>query len=380
MGCRVAEPWAQSYENLPSVGRAVLRGLAVLDLRSILGADLPAASGGGQVTDREMDTLIDDGWLIFTESGEWQVPSKPGVWLAHLARHVDALRALNHVTRFAEHLLRVLDAGTEPLVRVDRNRGRAIVATVRAAGRHRRITLATTLAATTWRRMAPSIDRTWWHALAEASEGVAIEAREPSVLVVLLHESGAAFARAGDSFVADRQWRRAFALTEQLGGHERSAALLKLIGDLRRANGSFGRALTIFHELVKLREDLGDQLGLADALAELATTMMCARRGSDAKYYLRRAAETLPLGEDLPPQARIERANALVKIGQGWDRQGSYAAAMSCYSRALAELVDLDDEIAAKARALLAAAARARAGKPKVATRGRGSATRRGAE
>ncbi|MGB3442663.1 MAG: hypothetical protein WBA97_28300 [Actinophytocola sp.] len=357
----MAEPWAQSYKNLPSTNRAILRGLAVLELRSISGTDLPAVCGGDhRVVGADLNDLVKDGWLVATGTDEWQVPAGPGRWLSHLGQRIDPSHALDHINRFAEHVLELLAVQDEQPVPVDRHHGDAIVATVRAAGRHRQVALAATLADTTWQKLAPTVVQRWWHALADAGETVAIEAREPSWLVDLLHGSGVAFARAGDTFIADRQWRRAFVLTDQIGDRERSAVFLEMIGVLRRTSGSFGRALTVFHELVRLREDLEDQLGLAGALTELATTMMQADRMVEARHYLDRANEALPVGDDLPPQARKRHAKTLMKIGRGWDQQAAPAVAMSCYSRALAELIDLDDETAARARASLAAAAAAR--------------------
>jgi hypothetical protein len=48
-------------------------------------------------------------------------------------------------------------------------------------------------------------------------------------------------------------------------------------------------------------------------------------------------------------------------LGRCWDRLGEPASAMSCYSQALAELIDVDDDAAEETRKLLAAAAKARA-------------------
>jgi hypothetical protein len=250
-GCRVAEPWAQSYESLRTSSRAVLRGLAVLELRTLPEADLPAA--GGISDNRELrpvlTELADSGWISGDADG-WRVATAPGRWLAHLAHRVDPAQAIDHVTRFAAHLREVVAADHNPLRAGGVNRGAAIVAAVRAAGEHGLADLGIALAAAAWQAALPGGDRDWWRQLAEAGEEVAIEARESVALVGLLETSGAAFARAGDAHIADRQWRRAFALTERLGDRERSAALLGEIGLLRRTYGSFGRALTAFHELV----------------------------------------------------------------------------------------------------------------------------------
>ncbi|HEX6354727.1 hypothetical protein [Actinophytocola sp.] len=244
-------------------------------------------------------------------------------------------------------------------------RGADIVATVRSAGQDGLVNVAVRLAGVAWRSGPPGSDRSWWRSLAEAGEDAAIAGGDVDGLVELLRLSGAAYAKAGDSHVADRQWRRAFAIAEQLGDQERAAELLRAVGDLRRATGSFGRALTVFHELVSLREEQGDQLGLAEALAEITTTMIQADRHADAGHFLQRACEVLP------PARGPRHARALMTLGRCWDRLGEPASAMPCYSQALAELIDVDDGAAEQARELLAAAANARA-----AIRGDGSTGR----
>lgn len=238
--------------------------------------------------------------------------------------------------------------------RIGAAHGMAIVAAVRAAGQHGLVVPAIDLAAGTWRVLAPSEDRGWWPRLADAGEDVAIAGRTPHGLVELLTCSGTAYARAGDTTAADDQWRRAFALTQELGDHDRAALLLHRVGDLRRTTGSLGRALTAFFELVRVRTDQGDRLGLAEALTEVGATMLRTDRRLDAEYFLRRACEALPDG----PHAPARHAAALVNLGRAWDDQGTRAAAMRCYSAALAALVDVDDRAADEVRALLSAASR----------------------
>lgn len=248
------------------------------------------------------------------------------------------------------------------LVRIPAARGAEIVAAVRAAGRHRLVTPGIDLARTTWAVVAPSADRQWWRALADAGEDIAITGRDPEGLIELLHRSGTAFARAGDRTAADDQWRRAFALTQRLGDHDRSARLLHLVGDLRRAGGSLGRALTAFFELVRVRAEQDDRVGLAAALTEVGVTMARTGRLTDADYFLGRARKALPRATGLPPSALVRHAATLVALGRAWDGRGAHAAAMPCYSQALAELVDVDDYAAEEVRVLLAAAAARRRG------------------
>lgn len=238
--------------------------------------------------------------------------------------------------------------------RIDAAHGAEIVAAVRETGRHGRAAQAIDLALRTWRVLAPSQDRGWWGCLAEAGEDIAITGRTPEGLIELLVCSGGAYARAGDTTAADDQWRRAFALTQRLGDHDRAAALLHRVGDLRRTTGSLGRALTAFFELVRVRTEQGDRLGLAEALTEVGATMLRAGRIGDAEHFLRRAWKALPAN----PPAPVRHAATLVNLGRAWEERGAHATAMRCYSPALAALVDADDRAADEVRALLAAASR----------------------
>ena len=102
-------------------------------------------------------------------------------------------------------------------------------------------------------------------------------------------------------------------------------------------------------------------LGLAEALTGMAATMVEAGR-QDARHFLQRASEALPLADDLPEPALARHAKTLVSLGRSWERQGASAPAMDCYSQALAELIDIDNAAADETRALLADAARARRG------------------
>jgi len=266
------------------------------------------------------------------------------------------------VASFVDTQLETLTGHGDDLAPISADRGAEIVAAVRAAGRRRLVGPAIRLACATWAVVAPSADRRWWGELAEAGEDVAITGRDPEGLIELLHRSGTAFARAGDRTAADDQWRRAFALTQRLGDHDRSAHLLHLVGDLRRAGGSLGRALTAFFELVRVHAEQNDRLGLAAALTEVGVTMARTGRVTDADYFLRRAGEALPSGADVPPSALLRHAATLVGLGRAWDGRGAHAAAMPCYSQALAELVDVDDYAAEDVRVLLAAAAERRRG------------------
>jgi tetratricopeptide (TPR) repeat protein len=309
-----------------------------------------------------MAGLVAGGWVRPDGPGAWTVSEVAGRRLDRLAHGEPATEIL---ARFANHLTRAREC-----------RGVDVVATVRAAARHGLAGVAIRLAAVTWRAVPPGADRTWWRSLAEAGEDAAIEGGVPDGLVELLHLSGTTYARAGDIHAADRQWRRAFALTERVGDRERSAELLRAVGDLRRSTGSFGRALTAFHELVGLREEQGDRLGLAEALTEVAVTMLQAGRRADAGHFLQRAGEVSPPAGTLEEPALSRHATTLVTLGRCWDQLDEPVSAMPCYSKALAELIDVDDGAAEEVRELLAAASARRRDEP-VATRGRGSAGHR---
>ncbi len=350
----MTEPWAQSYQRLSDNARTILSALAILDLPAASISDLSAISGlGAAHVSAALRELSSTDWGSPTEDGAWEVTPSANRLLAQLTNG-DLQAARSVVNRFASYLRETLDS--RPCV-LGAREGTAIVATVRTAARYDLPSVALRLAMSAWRAVTPTGDRRWWHSLADEAEAIAIAEHSPDRLIELLDVSGSAIAEAGDTDVADNRWRRAWALTERLGERSRSADFLARLGALRRTAGSLGGALTIFQELVRLRAEQGDQLGLAEASTEMATTLMKANRLADADEMLDQAADVLPPTDVLAGPTLVRRAKILITIGRSWEQRGARPKAVSYYRRALDETPDLDDELAEKARGLLGATA-----------------------
>jgi tetratricopeptide (TPR) repeat protein len=224
----------------------------------------------------------------------------------------------------------------------------AVVAAVRACDQDEAAGI--TLASAVWPVAGDVPDPDWWAELAEAGEALAIAAREPATLVDLLHAAATTFARHGDRLRAEERWVRALAITRRDALRERGAAVLSALGGLYRDWGRLSKALDAYLGLVDLRRDADDEVGAADALAEVGVTMYAAGRPRSAMDYFDRAEETMrKAGVAADAHARV-----LVWCGRTRWEQGEHGAARRRWSQALAMLVDVDEAAANQVRALLA--------------------------
>lgn len=227
-----------------------------------------------------------------------------------------------------------------------------VLAAVRACDRDGARGMGTRLAAAVWPAAHLVRDPRWWTELAEAGEALAIADRDPAALVDLLHGGAATFAGHGDLLRAEERWVRALAITRRDGDRDRGEAVLCALGALYRGWGRLSKALDAYLGLVDLRRDAGDPAGTADALAEVGVTMHAAGRLRSATEYFDRADEVL--SEAASPAALTAHARVLVWCGRTRWEQDQHDAARRRWSRALAMLVDLDDDAANRVRALLA--------------------------
>jgi tetratricopeptide (TPR) repeat protein len=253
----------------------------------------------------------------------------------------------------AEHtrVLELIEAVShEPATWLAEHRGE-VLAAVLACDRDGVRGLGTRLAAAVWPAARLVEDPAWWQDLAEAGEALAIAGRDPAMLVDLLHSGATTFAQHGDRLRAEERWVRALAITRRDGHHERSDTVLAALGALYRDWGRLSKALDAYLGLVDLRRDAGDPAGTANALAEVGTTMHAAGRLRSATDYFDRADEALT-----PVSAPAAHARILVWCGRTRWEQGQHDAARRRWSRALAMLVDVDEDAADQVRALLATA------------------------
>lgn len=226
-----------------------------------------------------------------------------------------------------------------------------VLAAVLACDRDGSRALGTRLATAVWPVARLVADPRWWEDLAAAGEALAIADRDPATLVDLLHGGATTFAEHGDRLRAEERWVRALAIVRRDGDHDRGQAVLSALGALYRDWGRLSKALDAYLGLVDLRQQLGDPAGTADALAEVGATMHAAGRLRSATEYFDRADELMSQVTAPTAHARI-----LVWCGRTRWEQDQHDAARRRWSRALAMLVDVDDEAATYVRALLATA------------------------
>ena len=348
----MVEPWERSFELLGTDSRDVLRALLHLRLPTVSAAGIQALRGPSPGDpDAVLNELAGSGWLVET-GPEWTVAQDASSWLGGRVEPRAAEVALDRLSAYLVNELAVRRGEIHAI------QGAEIVAVVRALA-STRPAQSVVFARAVWRTLStpssPAVQE-WWQELADAGEDAAIATRTPGELIDLLQESGDALANAGESFRADRQWRRAYALTEKLGDRERSAELLLRVGRLRRGKGAFGRALTVFHELVSLRQDTDNEPGLAEALTELGITLFDAGRDTEARHFLERAGSVMSPGDDAVVPTSARRTEVLIAIGRAWEHAHAPAKAMVHYGRALAALIDVDDVAADEVRTMLAAA------------------------
>lgn len=255
----------------------------------------------------------------------------------------------------SEHarVLELIDAVTaDPAWLVDHRA--AVLAAMRACDLDGSRAMGTRLAAAVWPAARLVREPPWWVDLAEAGEALAIADRDPVALADLLHGAAATFAAHGDRLRAEERWVRALAITRRDGLRDRGEVVLSALGELYRDWGRLSKALDAYLGLVDLRQEAGDPARTADALAEVGATMHAAGRLRSATDYFDRADDVMGhLAEPVSPAALTAHARILEWCGRTRWEQDQHAAARRRWSRALAMVVDVDDAVADRVRALL---------------------------
>jgi tetratricopeptide (TPR) repeat protein len=326
--------WEQSYDACGAAAAAVLRALAVLDLATVTSPAVAAAAG---LTPAESSAALadleQDGWLTPGHA----LNARARTWLT---RELTARVEPEPIIRaFAEaHTASAADGW------VAAHHGE-ILAALRACDRPGCRRVGVGLALAVW----PAAEPPWWAELAGLGEALAIAERDPQLLADLLHRSATRFAGRGERVRAEEQWVRALAIVRRAAKADRAEAILAGMSTLYRDWGRLGKALDADLGLVDLRREAGDPVGIAEALATVADTMRLAGRIRSAADYLAQADAVITGAGDPLPHARIVAAwgRALWELGEP-------GPARRQWSRALAMLIDVDDEAADAVRALLA--------------------------
>jgi tetratricopeptide (TPR) repeat protein len=357
----VSEPSADAYDLLRSDAKSIVLGLAVLELDAISAAGV-AVLAERATPGAALVTLVRDGWIAATGQDSWSLVPAARDAVAGIARMADPALASSVAGRFAGHHLEALrpaeagsaDDGVRAIAHVAAHRSE-IVAAVGGAARRGHTELAIDLALLSWRVAGHVPDPAWWRMLAERGEAAAVAARRPVDLTELLHRSAEVFAAAEDHKTAEAQWSRARALARELGDGQRVADVQFRLGRLYRDWGRLHRALDTYLELIHSPEDAADLVGVARAMTEVGMTMLEAGRPADALAYLTDADKALDAAEGSGRGPVRWHADVVESLGRLLDEQGSTRAAQRMYSRALAMLIDVDDEAADRVRQRLAA-------------------------
>ena len=361
----VSVSWEHAYGACQPAAAELLRVVATLDLAVVSSPAVGVAAGLTPTeTTEALAELGQEGWVKPAQGGAGDaVAARARTWLvANAAALVDPPRAAAIVRGFVEYHAAAVDLGRHDPAEVDAWLARhhpEVLAAIRACDRDglRRLGMRLALA------VLPSAKAPWWAELAEAGEALAIADRDPELLADLLHHSAATFAGHGDRLRAEEQWVRALAIIRrpdhlEPGNRDLGIAVLSGLGALYREWGRLGQALDADLGLVDLRLAEGDPLGIAEAMTTVAATMHAAGRASTAADYLAQADEAITaiLGADDSLEVLALHTQILIRWGLAlWDH-GQHTAARRPWSRALAMLIDVDDDAAEHVRALLATA------------------------
>jgi tetratricopeptide (TPR) repeat protein len=360
----VSVSWEHAYGACRPEAVAVLRAVSVLDLRVV---SSPAVGVAVELSPAEtassLAELMREGWTLPAGDGHTMV-EQGRIWLARRgAGRPEEARAAAIIRRFAGYHAAAVDLEQHSPVEVGawvRRHWPELLAGVRACDRDGLRRCGTGLAYAIWPAAGLAPDPQGWSELAEAGESLAIADRDPPMLADLLHRSAAAFAEQGDRLRAEAQWVRALAVFRREHGEVgRGAAILTGLAALYREWGRLGKALDADLSLVELRRSEGEPVRTAQALTEVATTMREAGRLRTAADYFGQAdAELSPItGEDdAGPGPLSVHARILLWGGRTWWDLGESGRARRWWSRALAMMIDVDDDIADHVRALLATA------------------------
>lgn len=368
----VSVSWEHAYGACEPAAAELLRAVSALDLAVV---SSPAVGVAAELTPDETATSLTEltrtGWVRAIEGdGHHAVVEQARGWLArNAAGLVEAARGSGIIRRFTDFHAAAVDLDrhdpAEAGAWLAEHRAE-VLAAVRACDREGLRRHGTRLASAVWPSAGLVRDPPWWHELAGAGAALAIADRDPEMLADLLHRSAATYAGHGDRLRAEAHWVRALAIirrdlsgADQSRDRDRGVAVLTGLGALYRGWGRLSKALDADLGIVDLQRAAGDALGTAAALTRVAATMRAAGRLSSATDYLAQADEAMtPITEaaDCAPQLLTAHARILVWWGRALWEQGHHGAARRPWSRALAMVIDVDDEAADHVRALLATA------------------------
>lgn len=340
------DTWARTFHDLGPEAQRLVRAFEVLNGTSLSLASVAAVLEVPPPRAAEITaSLAATGWGTVTED-RFEITLEARYHLPELVPDMsqpEIDQVLAHVATVAQ--THTTASGMPPAIRTD------VVTVVRAAGKHRRFTVATAVAQAAWQSLTTREDLDWTRELAQSGEQAAIAARKPELLIELLNNSAEIYSSAADWPGAERAWLRALAIAEQLGDTPREIHFLQLLTTNYLNWDLPHRALDMQLEVVAIHERADEPVKTAEALAAVARIMADGGRAEAAIEYLKRADRALRT-HPAPEEVASLHATILTDLGQVHARLGRIQSARNCYRRALALVVDTDEVTTNRIRAL----------------------------
>lgn len=338
----------RTFRDLEPDAQRLVRAFAVLDGQSLSLMSATSVLKMPQPHAAETTaSLTAAGWVTATEERLEITPAArphlPSLVPDILPTEVDEVLA--HVAATVE--THTTPSGIPKAIRTD------VVTLIRAAGRHRRFTIASTIARAAWRSPTTREDLDWTRQLAQCGEDAAIAARQPELFIELLNNSAETYTAAAYWPGAERAWLRALAIAEDLNDIPRTIHFLHLLTTNYLNWQRPHKALDMQLEIVDIHQRAGDPGKTAEALAAVAHIMAAAGRTDAAIDYLTKANHILRAHPD--HAVASVHATILSDLGQVHARLGRFNSARNYYHRALALVVDTDEKTTNQIRALQAA-------------------------
>lgn len=343
--------WPQTFHDLQPDAQQVVRACAVFGHPSLSLVVAAAVVDSSVDQAAEMLGWVDENsWGVVT-GDRFEIAAEARPYLRELARwtsEADVRLVVDKVAAALTHAAQI-DTAMTPSIRTD------VINVLRTAARNRRPEVAIQVARAAWRTLTPQTDLEWCRKLAEHGEHAAINSRQPDLFVELLDLSAHVYSAARDWPGAERAWLRALAVVEDLGDTTRFAHFLEQLATTYRNWNRPHKAADTLHEIMIIRQRGNDSVKTAEALAAVGTVMFDAGRSDAALHYLGKANRLLRDLSDHTPDTRPCWATVLIDLGRVHATNGSLNSARTYYHQALTLVLDIDESLTQRVRALQAA-------------------------
>jgi len=157
-----------------------------------------------------------------------------------------------------------------------------------------------------------------------------LDVLDPPNTATVLHNFGYLLQSRGKYEQALDYYSRSLKIKQELGNHLGVARSLHQIGRIHELRGDYEKALENYQQALKAFEDLGDRAGLAGALHQIGSVQQ--ERGDNEKA-LENYERALTIFEELGNRRHV--ATALHQIGTIYGQRAEYDRALDYYERSL---------------------------------------------